>query len=107
MITQLDIFTSQQGKQSNYSWETSYEAYNYNRQDKEKKADWIYRIICSLIKDGKEVCSAHVKEITKMESGIISARVNDLIEQERIKYDGVINYKGFQRKRIVLTTKTA
>ena len=85
---------------SNYSIETSLPAYHSHQDDKQKQADMIYQLIKSGIDN-----LLRLSEITGLEQGRISARVSDLIADNKVKYDGKVIYKNFTRKRICLVTK--
>lgn len=81
----------------NYSYETSYPAFKSNQEAKMLQADQVL----ALIKTG---CNnlLQLSEATGLESGRISARVNDLIKDKKVMYSGYITYKDRLRKRIVI-----
>jgi hypothetical protein len=82
---------------NNYSFDTSLPAYHSHTDDKQRQADMIYQ----LIKSGVDNL-LRLSEITGLEQGRCSARINDLIADNKVKYDGKVIYKNFTRKRICL-----
>lgn len=82
---------------NNYSFDTSLPAYHSHQDDKQRQSDVIYQ----LIKSGVDNL-LRLSEITGLEQGRCSARINDLIADNKVKYEGKVIYKNFTRKRICL-----
>lgn len=82
---------------SNYSYATSLPAFHSHEDEKQRQADKIYQ----LVKSGVDNL-LRLSEITKLEQGRVSARINDLIADNKVIYQGKIVYKNFTRKRIVV-----
>jgi hypothetical protein len=84
-------------KRSNYSFETSLPAYQSNREERQKTKELMFqKILC-----GHNTLK-HLEEATGEYPNIVSARVNDLIKEHRVKYEGFTHYKGMKRKQIVV-----
>lgn len=85
-------------EQTNYSYETSLPAY---RETPSEKAFQSSKVLES-IKDGKSTL-LEISEALGLAQSTVSGRVNDLIEEGTVKYDGFTNYKNRKRKNIIVT----
>jgi len=80
-----------------YSYQTSLPAYHSHEDVKQLQADKIYQLIKSGIDN-----LLRLSEITGLEQGRCSARVNDLVAENKVEYKGKVIYKNFTRKKIVV-----
>jgi uncharacterized membrane protein len=83
--------------QTNYSYNTSLPA--FQEPGKEIQA----QRILSLIHLGAD-CLLKLHEQTGLPQATCSGRVNDLIKEVKVMYQGEVIYKGRRRKRIALVT---
>lgn len=85
-----------------YSYETSKPAQHLNEQtNKTRQCDEIMKHV---VRGANNLLRLH--ELTGIPQSTVSARVNDLIyEEKKIRYDGFVNYSGMKRKKIVLVIK--
>lgn len=82
----------------NYSWQTSYPVYVENQAfNKRRQCDEVL----SIIRKGANNL-LQISEVSGIPQAIISARVNDLIKEEKIKYADFTVYKDRKRKKICL-----
>ncbi len=86
---------------TNYSFPTSLPAYEDNAAIKKRQAD---NILYLIINGNDNLLK--LSELIGLEQGRISARVNDLINENKVKYDGFVYYAGNdgklrKRKKIV------
>lgn len=91
----LDLFNS------GYSWQTSKPAFDDVTPGRISNEEMIYRAVVKL----KTTCLLQISEITGIEQGRVSARINSLIQAGKVKYSGkedYLFYKGRIRKKIVL-----
>lgn len=87
----------------NYSYETSYPPYLENRAiNKRTQCDEVL----SIIKRGANNL-LQVAEVSGIPQAIISARVNDLIEELKVRYEGFTVYNNRKRKKIIIVKHTA
>lgn len=82
---------------SNYSYETSLPAYHSNVSEKKLQSE----TVLSLVKKGVNNL-LELSQLTGLPQSTISARCNELIKDERIKYEGFIYYEDRKRKKIVV-----
>ena len=81
-----------------YSYETSYPPFLENKAtNKRTQCDEVLAII----KKGANNL-LQVSEVSGIPQAIISARVNDLIEENKIEYNGFTVYNNRKRKKIML-----
>lgn len=101
MGTQITIYDDPDDiKKDGYSFQTSMPAYEENKPNKEAQKI----IILNLIKNGY-VTLLSLSEKTKLPQSTVAGRVNDLIEDRKVKYDGTVIYKNRKRKQIILKSK--
>jgi predicted transcriptional regulator len=85
----------------NYSFETSYPAYRENEaSNKTRQCDEVFQFI----KRGANNL-LQISELTGLPQSTIAARINDLISESKIKYDGFVVYEDRKRKRIMAIRK--
>jgi DNA-binding Lrp family transcriptional regulator len=82
---------------NNYSFETSLPAYQ------EPKDIQMVKVFGS-IKDGKN-CLLAISEELGLPQSTIAGRVNDLIDEGKVKYCGFVIYKNRKRKKILVNQK--
>lgn len=85
---------------TNYSWQTSYNAYVDNATGKTRIADYIYDIIVKAANG--YTCLKQLERITGLPQSTIAGRCNDLIEENKIEYNGFVEFENRKRKRIIL-----
>lgn len=83
-------------KQTNYSFETSLPAYKINPVNKQSQANKIL----GYVKQLKSTTLKELEDLTGMPQSTIAGRVNDLIEDKKVHYNGKKKYKGMLRKII-------
>lgn len=79
-----------------YSYQTSLPAYKSNQSEKKVQADIILQVVNS---KGKTTLK-ELEQILGIPQSTVSARVNDLIEDSKIMYSGLVEYLGRKRKQI-------
>jgi hypothetical protein len=80
----------------NYSYETSYAPFKENQAlNKRRQCDEVLQFI----KKGANNL-LQISNLSGIPQAIVSARVNDLINEERAKYEGCIIFNNRKRKRI-------
>jgi transcriptional antiterminator len=84
-----------------YSFNTSLPAYKENKADKDSQAERILNFIVL----AKYTTLKQLEEVTGLPQSTISGRVSDLIEGEKVRYDGQIVYSGRLRKKIIPVIK--
>ena len=84
---------------TNYSFETSYPPFKEKPAFKRTQCDEVLAII----KKGANNL-LQLSEVSGITQAIISARVNDLIDEHKIKYEGFTYYRERKRKKICLIT---
>jgi predicted transcriptional regulator len=82
---------------NNYAFETSLPACKSHLDDKKRQSETILEAIRRGANNIRQV-----SEMTKLESGRISARISDLMKAGDIRYDGKVKYDNMTRKRIVV-----
>ena len=86
---------------NNYSFDTSYEPYLENKAfNKRTQCDEVM----AFIKKGANNL-LQIAQGMKIPQAVISARVNDLIDEGRAKYEGFTIYANRKRKKIVAVVK--
>lgn len=81
----------------NYSYETSYAPFKENQAlNKRRQQDEILQFI----KKGANNL-LQIAELSKIPQAVVSARMSDLMEENRAKYEGFTIYADRKRKRIV------
>lgn len=83
-------------KETNYSFETSLPAYKANSLNKQSQANKIF----GYVKQLKSTTLKELEDLTGMPQSTIAGRVNDLIEDKKVHYNGKKKYKGMLRKII-------
>lgn len=82
---------------NNYSYETSYAPYKENQAlNKRTQCDEVLKFI----KKGANNL-LQISALSGIPQAIVSARVNDLINENKAKYDGCIIFNDRKRKKIV------
>jgi len=82
---------------TNYSLETSLPAYHANTQGKQAQAMMILQLCYTL----PVITIKHLAQLTGLPDSTVSGRVNDLIEEGKLRYsDDKVKYLGYTRKRI-------
>lgn len=87
---------------SGYSWSTSKPAYDDVTPGRISNEELIYSVVLRL----KQTCLLQISEITGLEQGRVSARINSLIKAGKVRYSGkedYMNYKGRVRKKILVS----
>ena len=82
----------------NYSYATSYPAYVENKENSKQ-------LQCEKVLNAIKAGADNLLEIsdrTGILQAIVSARVNDLINEGIIEYNGFVYYKDRKRKKIVI-----
>lgn len=92
-----------------YSYLTSLPAFFKNKEGKACHERDIYLMICRLSEQGKEISAKMIeheliKQGKRLSDGRIAARLNSLKKRNLIAYDGLIEYDGMKRKKIILQT---
>jgi predicted HTH transcriptional regulator len=82
---------------TNYSYQTSLPAYHENTSGKIAQAQKINAIV----NEKKSTCLKEIEDILNIPQSTVSARISDLRNEGKVKYDGVIVFKGRKRKSIV------
>ena len=82
-------------KKDGYSYATSLPAYQDNQINKEIQRE----IIFAAIKNGF-LTLLQLSEKLKLPQSTVAGRVNDLIEANKVCYDGFVVYKNRKRKQI-------
>lgn len=82
---------------TNYSYQTSLPAYRDNGSEKLIQAD----LVLAYIGLGKN-CLLQIADQMRLPQSTVAGRVNDLIEEGKVKYEGFVIYKDRKRKKIVL-----
>lgn len=80
----------------NYSYQTSLPAYKENPSHKLRQSD----NILAMIKMGADNL-LKLSQASGILQAVVSARVNELINEGKITYDGFTTYNNRKRKRIV------
>ena len=82
---------------TNYSVATSLPAWNSNPQGKQAQADKILELCYTM----PIITIKHLAQLTGLPDSTVSGRVNDLIEEGKLRYsDDKVKYLGYTRKRI-------
>jgi hypothetical protein len=81
---------------TNYSYDTSLQPYKENQSQKKRQCDEVLRFV----KRGANNL-LQVSQLTGLPQSTIAGRINDLIEEERVKYEGFTIYSDRKRKRII------
>ena len=81
----------------NYSIATSLPDYRDNVSGKRSQCDTIRR----MVHENKGITLKQIEELTGLPQSTVAGRVNDLIKDGLVRYDGIITYGGRSRKRIV------
>lgn len=82
---------------NNYSFETSYEPYLENKAfNKRTQCEEVLKFI----KKGANNL-LQISALSGIPQAIVSARVNDLIDENKAKYDGCIIFNDRKRKKII------
>lgn len=85
-----------------YSYLTSLPAYKENSLGKGVQAE---RIL-SLVSLSNGITLLELSELSGLPQSTVSGRIGDLMELSKVRYDGLILYKGRNRKRIVVTSNS-
>lgn len=80
----------------NYSYDTSLPAYNENPSLRKRQRDEVF----AFIKRGANNL-LQIERLSGLPSARISARMSELMEEKRAKYEGFTIYENRKRKRIV------
>jgi DNA-binding Lrp family transcriptional regulator len=83
--------------ENNYSYETSLPAYH---EDKKVQS----RLVYVAIYNGVNSLLA-ISEHLNLPQSTVAGRVNDLIEEGKVRYDGFTVYKNRKRKKILVNEK--
>ncbi len=85
-------------EKSNYSFETSLPAFKENKAlNKHRQCD----LILGIVRKGANNL-LQISQVSGIPQAIVSARIYDLIEDGKVKYEGKLNYNDRVRKKIVL-----
>lgn len=90
-------------RKTNYSWETSKPAFDDVTPGRISNEEKIYAVVKRL----KQTCLKEIANITGIEQGTVSARINTLIEKGKVIYgdkENYIEYKGRLRKKVLLNS---
>lgn len=89
--------SSMDERKTDYSYETSLPAYKDNV---EEKGSQLEMIIC-MVNNGDNTL-LELSHDSGLPQSTVAGRVNDAIKLGRLKYDGMVEYSGRKRKKIVL-----
>lgn len=84
---------------TNYSYKTSLPAYREDENGKQAQKDKILAEIQRL-KDG--ACLKQIEHFMKLPQSTCSGRINDLIDDGKVKHDGYMEFEGRLRKKFVI-----
>lgn len=84
---------------TNFSYKTSLPAYKENAEGKESKKT---QVLNELVRLGGNACLKQIEKALHIPQSSCAGRVNDLIADGRVKYDGIMEFEGRMRKKIVL-----
>ena len=82
---------------SNYSFQTSLEPYREAPELKKRQADELF----AFIRKGANNL-LQLSELSGLPQSTVSGRVNDLVEENKIEYNGFTVFRDRKRKRIVV-----
>ncbi len=85
---------------TNYSYSTSLPPYREAPESKKRQADEIF----GFIKHGANNL-LQLSELTALPQSTVSGRLNDLITEGKVKYEGFTVYADRKRKKIVVIKK--
>lgn len=85
---------------TNYSYETSMPAYKDNPNLKKTQAEELL----SLIRKGANNL-LQIAELSGLPESTVAGRVNDLIKEHRVKYNGKVVFRNRVRKKIEVVLK--
>ncbi len=85
---------------SNYSFETSYPPYIEGATIKKRQQD---ELLAFIIKGVNNLLQ--LSQLTGLPQSTVSGRINDLINECKIKYEGFTVYADRKRKKIVVVKK--
>jgi len=82
---------------SNYSFETSYQPYRENEAiNKQRQCDEVLKFVLHGANN-----LLQLSRLTGLPQSTISARVNDLIDENKVAYSGFTIYNNRKRKKII------
>ncbi len=86
-------------KKTNYSHETSLPAYQEDSSGKRAQKD---RILKEFIRLGGFACLKQIEKFMHLPQSTCSGRINDLIDDGKVKHEGFMEFDGRKRKRFVI-----
>ena len=84
---------------TNYSYKTSLPAYQENAEGKQLKKE---QILAEIIRLGGTACLKQLEKALHIPQSTCAGRINDLIVDGKVMYDGLIEFDGRLRKKIVI-----
>lgn len=99
MCTRIEAKTNFHYMKTNYSIETSLPAYRDNQESKQLKKQ---QILEEIKKSPLGVCLKQLEQALHIPQSTCAGRVNDLIADNEVTYDGVMEFEGRLRKRIII-----
>lgn len=86
---------------SGYSYKTSLPAQALNTATSKQRQ--CQQVLTAILKGANNLLQ--ISQMTGIVQSTVSARVNDLIEDGKVKYEGFVYYQGMKRKRICIIIK--
>lgn len=86
-------------KNTNYSYQTSLPPYREDAEGKQLKKQ---QILAEITRLGGVACLKQLETALHIPQSTCAGRVNDLIQEGKVIYDGLIEFFGRKRKKIVI-----
>lgn len=84
---------------TNYSYKTSLPAY---REDETGKQAQKTKILAEFNRLGGAACLKQIEKFMHLPQSTCSGRINDLIDDGKVKHDGYMEFEGRLRKKFVI-----
>lgn len=88
--------------ETNYSYKTSLPAYREDGTGKQAQKD---SILAEFNRLGGAACLKQMEKFMHLPQSTCSGRINDLINDGKLKHDGFMEFDGRLRKRFVIINK--
>lgn len=84
---------------TNYSYKTSLPAYREDQSGKQAQKD---KILAEFNRLGGFACLKQMEHFMKLPQSTCSGRINDLVDDGKVKHDGFMEFEGRLRKKFVI-----